>query len=105
MGLDACQTIYNFHLFCFYTQRRSVQPSANQELMLLKYHIIGCATIPTNNNAADSANFTTLLGPVILVKTEVSVSWLSPNTSLNSHYFCYKKYMETSEEKYVDIIA
>ena len=88
-------------------QRRSVQPSGNQELMLLKYHIIGCATIPTNNNDADSANFTTLLGPVISVKTEVTVSWLSSNTSdsLNSNNVYYEKCMDTSDDKYVDITA
>ena len=57
-------------LFHCYGQRRSVQAPANQEEMLLKYHIIGCARIP-NTFLDDSANFTTLLGPSVSVKIEV----------------------------------
>lgn len=48
-----------------------VRSRANQEEMLLKYHIIGCARI-SNTIKGDSANFTTLLGPSVSVKVEVS---------------------------------
>lgn len=57
-------------------QRRSVLSSAEEELNLLKYLIIGCSTIPTDTSDDYAANFTTLLGATISVKTEVTVSWV-----------------------------
>ncbi|KAJ7377675.1 Stabilin-2 [Desmophyllum pertusum] len=56
-------------------KRRSVQIPANQEEMLLKYHIIGCARIPDNTFHAVSANFTTLLGPLVSVKIQGNMTY------------------------------
>lgn len=55
-------------------KRRSVPSSAEEELNLLKYLIIGCSTIPTDNSDDYAANFTTLLGATISVKTEGNVT-------------------------------
>ncbi|PFX25122.1 Stabilin-2 [Stylophora pistillata] len=55
-------------------KRRSVPLSAEEELNLLKYLIIGCSTIPTNTSNAYAANFTTLLGATISVKTEGNIT-------------------------------